>query len=199
MPLNEFLNLLDVKSECTTKSVFGNTGIFYRGAMFAQVNNSKLLLRGCENLNEKLDELGCQTYVQVKKQSSSNMNYYDISQLMHEDECRIKEFAVESYGAAFNDQQTKQRQLMSRLRDLPNLNNTIERMLKKCGIDNVDCFRNLGAAFSFVQIQHHYGMQSDQQLLWKLHGAICGIHWELVTPHEQKCLIDSCKKIRWER
>ncbi len=199
MTLDKFLNLIEVRAECTTKSVFGNTGIFYRGAMFAQADASRLFLRGCPLLDEQLRDLGCPVYIQTKKRSSSEMNYFDVSRLVDKEDYRIREFVTCSYQAAYQDQLVKKTKLMSRLRDLPNMNHTLERMLKHCNIMNVEQFKRLGAAFAVVQIRRKYGKSKDLSLLWKFHGAINSVHWELIPEDEKQWLIDEYNKIEWDQ
>lgn len=198
MLLNKFLTLIDVESECTTKSVFGNTGVFYRGAMFAQVNKQQLLLRGCGDLTPLLKQLGCKPYIHQKKRSASTMNYFDVSPLFHKDDNRIRELAAHSYQAALEDKENRQENTMSKLRDLPNMSHTLERMLVRCGVTTVSEFKIKGAVQCFIDMCNMHGISVvTQDVLFKLYGAIHHIHWQLVSEEDKQHLIDECRRLEW--
>lgn len=199
MTLEKFLRLLEIESECTTKSVFGNTGIFYRGAMFAQVNNEQLLLRGCGGVTPVLKQLGCKPYVHQKKRTASTMNYFDVSQLIDRDESCVRELAVHSYQAALEDRQTKEDNCMSKLRELPNMSNRLERMLSRCGITTVEAFKERGAVACYIEMCNLHGISVvTQDVLFKLYGAIHHIHWQLVSEEDKQHLMDECRKLEWQ-
>ncbi|MFA0071460.1 TfoX/Sxy family protein, partial [Vibrio breoganii] len=76
-----------------------------------------------------------------------------------------------------------------RLRDLPNMQLTLERMVKKAGVDDVSMFMQLGAPEVFNKVREAYGNDVDLKLLWKFAGAIDGIHWKLLQePRKQQLL-----------
>lgn len=194
-----FQLVMTVLSEYSTKSVFGNVGLFYRGAMFAQINKNKIYLRGGKNLDEKLRILGCLNYVHIKKSSKSKMNYYDVSELVNRDERCVKELVMDSYRVAYREQQHQDREKLSRIKSLPNLNQTIERMLKRCGIMTIEDLRCYGAIVSYIKIKHHYGMVDNNfELLWKLHGALNHIYWEVIDEGDKKELITLYRKRQWD-
>lgn len=199
MPLNKFLNLLEIESECTIKSVFGNTGIFYRGAMFAQVNNQQVLLRGCGQVTPRLKQLGCKPYIHKKKRTESMMNYFDVSQLIDEDDNCIRELATCAYQAAFEDRQAKEETTMSKLRELPNMSHRLERMLSRCGVDSVEAFKEKGAVPCYIEMCNLHGLSVvTLDVLFKLYGAIHHIHWQLVSEEDKQHLMDECRKQEWQ-
>jgi DNA transformation protein len=194
-----FQLIIGVLSEYSTKSVFGNLGIFYRGAMFAQINKNRIYLRGGKNLDEKLRILGCLNYVHVKKSSKSKMNYYDVSDLVKRDEGCVKELVIDSYQVAYREQQDQDREKLSRIKNLPNLNQTIERMLKRCEIITIDDFRRFGAVSSYIKIKYRYGMVDNNfELLWKLHGALHHVQWELLSEEDKNVLITQYHQQQWD-
>lgn len=199
MILNKFLTLIDAKSECSTKSVFGNTGVFYRGAMFAQVNKQQLLLRGGNHLTPLLKQIGCKPYVHQKKNSAPTMDYYDVSELFHEEDNRIREFAVSSYQAALQDRHFNQVNVMSKLRDLPNMSHRLERMLSRCEITTIEQFRSKGAVASFIELRNFHGVKTiPEDVLYKFYGAIHHIHWQVVSEEDKQHLQEECRRLEWE-
>jgi DNA transformation protein len=197
--IEKFLQLVvEVLSEYSTKSVFGNIGIFYRGAMFAQINKNKIYIRGGNKLDEKLRVLGCLTYIHEKKQSKSSMNYYDVSELIKRDERCVRELVTDAYKVAYREQQDQDRSKWCRLKNLPNLNHTIERMLKRSGIDTVEDFHRLGAVDCYIKMKQSYGIVDNHfDLLWKLHGALNHLHWECISEEDKKHLIEAYNHAQW--
>ena len=62
---------------------------------------------------------------------------------------------------------------------------TLERMLKKSGIEDVTTFYELGAVEVFQKVRETHGRNLDIRLLWMFAGAIKGCHWSLLN-HQQK-------------
>lgn len=202
MIIDRFYKLLfDVVTDCSTKSVFGKTGVFYRGAMFAQFDKDKIYIRGGNQLDKKLRDMGCSTYTHVKKQSASNMNYYDISKQIEDDPLGVKELVVDAYHLAYDEQLERDSSKLNQIRNLPNLSHAIERMLKKhCEIESVDALVDRGAASCYVQLHEFYvSVKESYELLWRLHGAIHHLHWELISEEDKKELIGECNKLLWHK
>ncbi|WP_311568334.1 TfoX/Sxy family protein [Photobacterium arenosum] len=76
-----FINYLDTFVPNEQRSMFGGTGIFVQGAMYALLSNEKLYIRGGEMLDQQLLELGCHKFKHVKRSTVAVVNYYDISPL----------------------------------------------------------------------------------------------------------------------
>ncbi len=73
---------------------------------------------------------------------------------------------------------------------------TLERMVKKAGIDDIETFIELGAPEVFNKVCQIYGNDVDIKLLWKFAGAIDGIHWKLIQEPKKRQLLESCKNCK---
>lgn len=69
---------------------------------------------------------------------------------------------------------------------------TLERMVKKAGVVDVDTFLELGAPEVFSKVKATYGNDVDVKLLWKFAGAIDGVHWKLIQEPRKRQLLASC-------
>lgn len=78
------------------------------------------------------------------------------------------------------------------MRDLPNMQLTLERMVKKAGVADVETFIELGASEVFSKVRKIYGSDVDVKLLWKFAGAIEGIHWKLLQEPRKRQLLNRC-------
>lgn len=174
------------------RSMFGGTGLFREDAMFALLSADKIFIRGGDQLDKEFSALGCEKYRHVKKQTTATVNYYDITGLFVEENERLDDLVKQSIDCSVSERQFKRSAANRRLRDLPNMQLTLERMVKKAGIEDVETFMELGAPAVFSKVQQAYGNDVDVKLLWKFAGAIEGIHWKLIQEPRKRQLLAGC-------
>ncbi|SEG69191.1 TfoX/Sxy family DNA transformation protein [Vibrio hangzhouensis] len=177
------------------RSMFGGTGLFKDGAMYALISNEKVFIRGGKGLDEKLYELKCEKFRHVKKQSTATVNYYDVTHLFLEPSPLLKQLVQRSIANSVDQHCSKKAFENKRLRDLPNMQLTLERMVKKAGVDDVKTFLELGAPRVFNRVKRTYGNDVDVKLLWKFAGAVDGIHWKLIQDPRKQQLLEHCSEI----
>ncbi|MGF1911384.1 TfoX/Sxy family DNA transformation protein [Vibrio kasasachensis] len=175
------------------RSMFGGTGLFKDDAMFALINGDRVFIRGGDSLDEELCTLGCEKYRHVKKQTTATVNYYDISDIFTSRDDKLDYLVKQSIDYSVSQRKFKRSSANRRLRDLPNMQLTLERMVKKAGIDDVDEFVDLGAAQVFSRVKQTYGSDVDVKLLWKFAGAIEGVHWKLIQEPRKRQLLANCQ------
>ncbi len=168
------------------RSMFGGTGLFADEAMYALIIDGIIYLRGGSGLDERLSGLDCCKFRHVKKQSVVTVNYYDISTLYITRHPELDSVIETSIKAAILSKRNRESPDKRRLRDLPNMRFTLERMLVKSGVSNVRELMELGAEEVFHMVKQKYGDDVDNRLLWKLVGAIEGVHWKLVCDTTKK-------------
>lgn len=174
------------------RSIFGGVGLFIEEAMFVLIIDHRLYLRGGDSLDEELTALNCRKFRQVKKQSIVTVNYYDVTRLIEESEIRLLDLIRCAIQVAVRDKSKQKFPQRMRLRDMPNMQFTIERMVIKAGILSVREFRELGAVEVFHKVKEQYGQGVDINLLWKFAGAIEGVHWTLLRePIKQRLMKES--------
>ncbi|OOF08549.1 MULTISPECIES: TfoX/Sxy family DNA transformation protein [Salinivibrio] len=175
--------------EMEQRSMFGGTGFFYDGAMFMLLTDKRLYLRGGGALSERLLDKTCRKFVHVKKSSTAVVNYYEITSLYIQDDPELGQLVKTSIDIAVADKKRKESLESRRLRDLPNLRLTIERMLKKSGVEDVRTFNQLTPEELFRRVQMTHGKDVDVSLLWKFAGAQQGCHWKLIEKEERDRLL----------
>ncbi|MGL4225932.1 MAG: TfoX/Sxy family DNA transformation protein [Vibrio sp.] len=189
----QFLNYITKFGAYQRRSMFGGIGLFQHDAMYVLVSEEHIFIRGCEELDPELIDLGCEKYRHVKKQTTATVNYYDITDLYEQNYPELDSIIERSIQFSV-DQREFQRSVASRrLRDLPNMQLTLERMVKKAGIDDVETFIKLGAPAVFNKVRQTYGSDVDVKLLWKFAGAIESIHWKLLQEPRKRQLLESCQ------
>lgn len=175
-----------------TRSMFGGIGWFQSDAMFALIAHDRIFIRGGGKLDAILHQLGCEKYRHVKKQTTATVNYYDVTALFEANNAQLKAVIRDSIAYSIQQRQQQKSADNRRLRDLPNMHLTLERMVKKAGIDSVETFIRLGAAEVFARVRQIYG-EIDITLLWKFAGAIDGIQWQLLQEPKKQQLLDCCQ------
>ncbi|MGF1748051.1 MULTISPECIES: TfoX/Sxy family DNA transformation protein [Vibrio] len=181
--------------ESQKRSMFGGTGLFKEGAMYALVSNERVFIRGGLDLDDVLNGLGCDKFKHVKKQSTATVNYYDITEIFESKAPRLHDLVKKSIENSVSQRCTKRAIENRRLRDLPNMQLTLERMVKKSGIEDVKTFLELGAPNVFNRVKRTYGSDVDVKLLWKFAGAVDGVHWKLIQDPMKQQLLDNCSQL----
>lgn len=192
---SRFFNYInqDKNYHIATKSVFGELGIFVQDAMFALITPSQVYLRGTPDLDPIFKKLNCNKYVLEKKQSTSIVNYYDISALFMPEHPDVGAYIDRSKNYAVREQASKKCFSAKRMRDLPNIHLSIERMAKKAGIRSVQELYELGAVKAFVQMKQLYGESLDTKILWKFYGALNGLYWELIQDPQRNTMLEEVR------
>ncbi|KII75740.1 TfoX/Sxy family DNA transformation protein [Vibrio renipiscarius] len=192
MTEQSFIQYVGKFGDFQKRSMFGGTGLFKDDAMFALISGDHIFIRGGETLDDELLALGCEKYRHIKKQTTATVNYYDITDHFNSRSAELDKVVEQSINHSVTQRKFKRSSANRRLRDLPNMQLTLERMVKKAGIDDVEEFIELGAPQVFSRVKQTYGSDVDVKLLWKFAGAIEGIHWKLIQEPRKRQLLASC-------
>ncbi len=187
-----FFKYVRTFSEYQKRSMFGGIGLFTDDAMFALVSNDCYYLRGGNGLDEVFTQLSCEKYKHVKKQTTATVNYYDVTDLFESGYVGLDELVQKSIEYSIKERKYQKSSASRRLRDLPNMQLTLERMVKKAGVDDVETFLELGPVKVFNKVKTAYGNDVDVKLLWKFAGATDGVHWKLIQEPRKKQLLALC-------
>ncbi|KLV08968.1 DNA transformation protein [Photobacterium aquae] len=185
----ELFNFLQKFGEFDKRSMFGGTGIFLNGAMYAIITDKAIYLRGGDELDHQLVELGCEKFRHIKRSTTAVVNYYDITTLYVSDKALSSDLINQSINVSVLEKADKLSDKSKRIRDLPNMRLTLERMVKKAGIPDVSSFLSLGAAEVYRKVRQSQGKDLDVKLLWMFAGAIDGCHWSLLKDDDKQKLL----------
>ncbi len=190
MDNNRFHRLIVTDSNMKTKPIFGDIGVFYQGVMFALIGEEKLYLKGVDWLDRRFQELQCERYCIKKKKSQTVVNYYDVTNLVLHNHSYVDELISSCKKLAIRQHQDQNSFENRRLRDLPNMNVSLERYLKKANIFSIKELFELGAEKAFVKIRALNGKGSDRRVLLKLYGAINSVQWQVIQEPTINRLMD---------
>ena len=184
-----FFNFVKKLGRFNKRSMFGGVGLFTEDAMFSLVTEGRLYVRGGGLVDEQFEKLGCERFKHVKKTTIATVNYFDISELFDKKPALLLNIIKEAMENSRVEREFKKSKENRRLRDLPNMQLTLERMVKKAGVPDVNSFLNIGAVDVFRKVNTTYGGDVDVKLLWKFAGAESGVHWTLLQEPTKKALL----------
>lgn len=189
--LNEALDQFkDITNNLTSRSMFGGFGIFADGTMFALVVDDKIHLRAGDDNEKEFKERGLTPYIDTKKASMRvSTRYYAIPNEWWQDKDMINKEAKQALIMAKRDKMKNVK--ATRIKDLPNMRISTERMLRKAGITTPEALKATGAAIAFKWIQENQQSTLSFDMLWALEGAISGIHARVVSLKRRRELLDS--------
>ncbi len=176
------MRLFEPLGEVKSRSMFGGFGIFVDDIMFALVVNDCLHIRSDEQSKKYFAKQGCQPYVYSKKGFPVVTKYYSLPQNYWDTPDEIFALAENAFLYAKNEKKHQLKATPQRLKDLPNLRLSIERMLKKAGIETVADLMEQGSLHAYSAIVKTSSSTTPSlELLWALEGAINGIHWSVIS------------------
>ena len=184
-----FFNFVKKLGKFNKRSMFGGVGLFTEDAMFSLVTEGRLYVRGGGDVDSQFKQLGCERFKHVKKSTIATVNYFDISELFEKKPTLLLTIIKEAMDNSRAEREFKKSKENRRLRDLPNMQLTLERMVKKAGVPDVDSFFKVGAVNVFRKVNNTYGGDVDVKLLWKFAGAESGVHWTLLQEPTKKALL----------
>lgn len=182
LTLKNSIRLLEEFGEVKARSMFGGFGIFIENTMFALVVNDLLHIRADDTSLPDFNNAGFSPYIYEKKGFPVVTKYYALPTELWEEPQKILDIARTAFLNAKTEKQSQQTAKPQRIKDLPNLKLSTERMLKKAGITSVDELYDKGALHAFMAIKNTLPTSSPSlELLWALEGAIEGKHWSVIS------------------
>jgi DNA transformation protein len=182
--LKDCVNLFAPLGKITSHSMFGGFGLFSDNVIFAFVVESDLHIRADKVSSKEFEKQGFKPYQYVKRGFLVTTKYYALPKALLADTNCVLKLAEDALRSAKNEKRQKLTNPVLRIKDLPNLTLSIERMLKNVGIKTVEELRKAGAIKAFHSIRVKYN-NVNNDFLFVLEGAIEGHHWSVI-PQKRK-------------
>ncbi|KAA9001156.1 TfoX/Sxy family DNA transformation protein [Affinibrenneria salicis] len=165
--------------DITSRSQFGGYSIAADKVIFALVSSGELYLRGSKPCEGYFLARNMSSLIYTKRGIPVPLKYYCVDQSLWDNPIQLLDLARISLENARRDRESKN--LRGRLKDLPNINHDIERLLWKAGIRNIDELHQHGARESYLKLK---AIRKDLgvNILLALAGAICGTHLAALPP-----------------
>jgi DNA transformation protein len=180
----EYLSPLgDIQS----RALFGGYSLSVQNVVFAMVSKGELYLRVCEESAPYTAKHRPPLLTYQKRGRDVSLNYYYVDESLWQDVPLLVRLSSYSLNAARSE--IKQRDTLSRLKDLPNLTFQLETLLYEAGVRDAKMLRMLGAKDCWLRIKKvnkHLGIK----VLFALEGAIIGLHEAALPAQKRQELID---------
>lgn len=175
----------------SSRSQFGGYSIAANQVVFALVSSGELYLRAAEQHAEYFLSRNAPRLIYTKRGMPVPLNYYLVDESLWRNEGELLAQASLSLQRAQRDKAAKTHSV--RLKDLPNLNHDLERMLWKAGIRNIDELQQLGAKQCYLRLTAVSRHLSVNTLL-ALAGAIFGVYQAALPNRMRSELIEWFKR-----
>ncbi|WP_277432143.1 TfoX/Sxy family DNA transformation protein [Vibrio sp. 1180_3] len=158
-------------------SMFGERGIFINGVMCALIAKDVVYLRTNSKTESYFTLQGCPSYSFCKKNHANPVKtrYYQLPKETN----KLDWYVRDAYDFAVLDKEATK----SRLRDQANMSVSIERKLASIGILTFSDLRHKGAVAAYLELKKRNPDYSEQ-ILYKLQGAILGVHYSLLNERD---------------
>ncbi|PAV10090.1 hypothetical protein CBG25_02475 [Arsenophonus sp. ENCA] len=137
-------SLMENYGHIKKKPHFGGYCILVNHVIIGQVLDGEFYLRGCLFAELQFEVSGLQKLIYTKKGVHLILKYFFINEILWNDNLLLCYYIDLAYKAAVEELSQKQHSHI-RIKDLPNMNMSIERALGKVGISDVDYLKMLGA------------------------------------------------------
>ncbi|MCG9657934.1 TfoX/Sxy family DNA transformation protein [Vibrio mediterranei] len=175
----------------TTQPMFSGVGYFIDGAMFGIDFDGLFYVKANGPLKQQCKQAGWQSYVYRNNQTIVT-NYYALpEEYLHCPE-RLRSLITQVVAFAKFGVQSRleKKERPTNLKDLPNMRQSTEVLLKRIGITSVEELREVGAAQAYVWIRDRLTLDVSERLLFRLEGALVQRHWMCLGETKQQTLID---------
>lgn len=185
----------DNLSRITIKPLFGGSGICYEGTMFAWIYADKLYLRGHSEYLTMFNELNMKALAFDTGVIVKLLQYYQVTDRLWQNPLQLESMIHMVIKYAFKDKQLKQCVKESRIKDLPNMNLSLERALYRVGIINLDEFRRQGPHRCFLKLKRN-NKNISINVLYMLHCALKGQHVATLSEKQKNQLQNEYNELR---
>lgn len=168
----------DFLGKITARSQFGGYGLLANGIMFSVVSEGELYLRANDAVENLFRAREMTNLVYAKRGLPVLLRYYWVDSLLWDDDLALRHFVKQAYQGAKSEVLSKKCPPV-RLKDLPNLSASLERLLWKVGIKSVAELRLEGAKRCYLKLRT-LRCSLGVNVLLALAGAISGHHYAVL-------------------
>ncbi|MDK7735489.1 TfoX/Sxy family DNA transformation protein [Providencia stuartii] len=188
--------LLKGFGEFKKKNYFGGYCLIVDNVIVGLALDGLLYLRGCLFARSYFESIELERLVFSKKGIPLELRYYQLPQQIWENEALLLHCIDLAYRSAIEERQQKQ-SAVTRIKDLPNMNMSVERALGKIGIHKADDLREIGAKACFLKLKQLGRFSPSIKLLIGLAGAIEGYHSAVLPTQIKQELINWYNSVGW--
>lgn len=161
--------------EINSRSQFGGYSLSVKSVVFALVSEGELYLRACEEVKPYLVERKMEPLLFTKRGIPVELEYYRVDDPLWQQPDKLIALSQKCLEGAAQERAIQNK--IRRLKDLPNLSLKLEVQLRRAGICTVEMLKEQGAKRCWLKL-HALNRNLGVNILFALHGAIQGLHYE---------------------
>lgn len=148
--LKEFSHFNDI----SIKTFFGGFSISSKAIMFGWIGKTDFYLRGHSYYRDIFIELGMQPLSLPAGISTKLLDYYKVSEELFDDREKLHSIVKMVIEYAEQEQNEKNKLKELRIKELPNMTLSLERLLFSVGIVNIPTFQEIGYLEAYNRIKN---------------------------------------------
>ena len=177
----EFSGFKDV----SIRSFFGGFSLNSESTMFGWVDQKNFYLRAHPNYRSLFIDLGMQPLNLVFDGSNKLLDYYKVGDDLLIDRKKLHDIVKIVIEYAKQDQNEKLAKKQNRLKALPNMTVSLEKLMISVDITDIQSFKRIGYLETYYRIKHK-NPKLSLNILFGLYGALSGQHMALLSQELKK-------------
>lgn len=161
--------------DISLRSFFGGFSLNSESVMFAWVDQNDVYLRAHDKYRSMFVELGMQPLDLVFDGSHKLLDYYKASDALRQDRKKLHSIVKMVIEHAKQDLDEKVARYQSRLKSLPNMTVSLEKLMVSSDITDIETFKEVGYLETFYRIKSKNPKLSIN-VLFGLYGALHDRH-----------------------
>lgn len=191
-------HLYPIIGETKAKTCFSYYGIFKDGNLFGLYKDNCFYLRIPEAYSTEILAQSGVTQLDAKIFGIHSKLFYLLPQHIIDNLAQYAHWLEASLLEISTLRQSQQIEKKKFIRNLPNMNIHIERMLRKIGIHSIEQFKEYGAINAFVELLKLGIIEDDVSMLFKLYGAVQHQYIYTLTPQQKHLLLTETNTALYE-
>ncbi|PXY92745.1 TfoX/Sxy family DNA transformation protein [Gilliamella apis] len=177
----EFSGFKDV----SIRSFFGGFSLNSESTMFGWVDQKNFYLRAHPTYRSLFIDLGMQPLNLVFDGSNKLLDYYKVGDDLLTDRKKLHDIVKIVIEYAKQDQNEKLAKKQNRLKALPNMTVSLEKLMISVDITDIQSFKRIGYLETYYRIRHK-NPKLSLNILFGLYGALSGQHMALLSQELKK-------------
>lgn len=185
--VNQSIALFAPLGAIRCRTQFGGFSLSSDNAMFAVVSEGDLYIRAAFDNDTIMKQLNMQQFIYRKRGIDILLRYFKVNDALWQQPEKIIALADEAIRGVQSERKARKTD-PKRLKDLPNFNLSMERMLWQIGVKDSAELRIQGSIRTYVKLCS-VNKGTGLSMLFALEGAILGFHKSVLPEHTRHKLI----------
>ncbi|WP_143425465.1 TfoX/Sxy family DNA transformation protein [Gilliamella sp. Nev5-1] len=182
---NRILTELSDVEDISLKTFFGGFSVNSKNIMFGWITRKEFYLRGHSNYRSFFIDLGMQPLSITTGMSIKLLDYYKVSDELFKDQDKLLAMVKMVITYTKKEQYEKNEIKAKRIKELPNMTMSLERLLCSVGITDVEALKKVGYLEAYFKIKQKKASISIN-ILFALYSSLHRFHVATLSQEAKK-------------